>query len=112
MNKKYLTEEENEDLSDDYKSSMNLSYNNDLFDDDSYVPHPLVTARRVKLPKNGENWEVLDNNKVAVTLIGLHLSSEIKNFLKTPQGLLSLIKIYKSGNKSSEKIQKQLKKML
>lgn len=104
---KYLSDEI--EHMEENKYSFNTNQNNDLFDDEANVVHKIVSVRRVKLPRNGENWEVLEDNRVALTLKGVRLTKREKSILYTPEGINLLMSEYKSGNKSVTKIKKLLR---
>lgn len=88
--------------------SNNTQIDNELYDDESYIVHPLLTVRRVALPQQGEDWEVLEDDKVVLVIKGVKLTKKQKAFLRTAEGLMTLINEYKIGNRSMYKIQKQL----
>lgn len=111
MNKRYLSEEQEDYLMED-KDYISNKYNNDLFDDESYVAQDIISARRVSLPKNGEDWEILKNNRVVMTINGLKLSEKEKSFLRSVDGFQLLISEYKAGLKSVLDLRKKIKKMV
>lgn len=109
---KYLNDEIDSDEEDNVNVNVNYlsNQNNDLFDDEAYIPHKLIRVRRVKLPQDGVNWEILENNQVVFVVNGVKLTKKEKNFLCTPQGFQLLIDEYKLGNKSIISIKKSIKK--
>lgn len=91
------------------KQTVLNNQNNELFDDESHVVHKLINVKRVGLPKNGENWEVLEDNRVVFTLKGVRLTNKEKALLRTPEGIKLLMNEYKAGNKSVASIRRKLK---
>lgn len=83
--------------------------NNELFDDDDYVAHKLINVRRVALPNSGEDWEILEDGIVVLTLKGVRLTKKEKSVLYTPEGLNIVISEYKCGNKSVKGIKNKLR---
>lgn len=92
--------------------SNNTQIDNELYDDESHIVYPLLTIRRVVLPQQGEDWEILEDNKVALVIKGVKLTKKQKAFLRTAEGLTTLINEYKLGHRSIYKIQKQINQKL
>jgi len=88
------------------------SQSNELFDEDSHVIHKLINIKRISLPQKGEDWQVLENNKVAFTLKGIKMTQKEKNVLYTLEGIQLLIKEYKLGNKTVSGIKKKIKELI
>lgn len=84
----------------------------ELFDDSSYVAHDIINARRIALPKGGEDWEILKNKRIVFVLKGLRFTKKEREFLRTPQGMLFIINGYKQGWKSISEFKRQVKKCL
>ena len=93
------------------KSFQSLRVDNELFKDDSYIPNTIINVKRIKLPKNGEDWEILENNKVKLTLKGIRFTAAERSFFHTIEGMRFLIEQYKLGAKSVLKIKEALKKI-
>lgn len=89
-----------------------LRTDNELFNEEDNIAHPVVNAKRVKLPRHGEDWEILVNGKVALLLKGTRFTNPEKAFLRTVDGMKFLISEYKSGHKSVVKIKTNLKKAM
>jgi len=90
-------------------TKQSLRVDNELFDEESHVVHRLISAKLIKLPNGGENWEVSDNDEVVLTIPGVRMTKKEKQVLKTREGLELLMCEYKSGNKSIAKIKAKLK---
>ena len=112
MNKKYLTEESEEEVESTSPNNYLNNQNNELFDEESAVVHPLLSIRRVSLPKDGENWEILADNRVVLTILGIKLNKKERSFLRTPTGFKCLLAEYKAGNTTQTEIKKKLKEQL
>lgn len=91
------------------KQTVLNNQNNELFDDESYVVYRLVNVKRVDLPQNGENWEILEDDRVVFTLKGVRLTNKEKALLRTAEGIQLLMNEYKAGNTSVSKIRRKLK---
>jgi len=108
MNDNDFLEEDNMDMLGIGKSSLKID--NELFDDKSHVVHRLISVKRINLPNGGENWEISDDDKVVFTIPGVRMTKKEKNFLKTREGLETIIREYKNGIKSVAQIKAKLKK--
>jgi len=86
-----------------------LKQNDDLYDDDKDVIHSVLNIKRVELPHNGEDWEILENGKVVFVLKGVRLTKKEKSILRTADGINLLLKEYKAGNTSVNKIKTKLR---
>ena len=86
-----------------------LRVDNDLYDDEAHVIHKIIRVRHITLPKNGEDWEILENEQVSFVVKGVRLTKRERNILKTANGLNLLILEYKNGIKSVAKIKQKLK---
>ena len=86
-----------------------LKTDNELYLEEENVPHKLINVKRVRLPRGGEDWEILENNKVVLLLKGTRFTSPEKQFLRTADGMKFLISEYKGGKKSVVKIKAELK---
>jgi len=91
------------------KNAMLNNQSNELFDDESHIVHKLINVKRVVLPKNGENWEVLEDHRVVFTLKGVRLTNKEKALLRTVEGIQLLMTEYKTGNTSVAGIRRKLK---
>lgn len=113
MKDKYALEDSNEFAIDEDKSGkLNIGYlkqETELFDDSSYIPHDLISVRRVNLPKNGEDWEILKNKKVVLVLKGIRFTKNEKNYLRTVDGIQFLMNGFKCGWNSTAEFKRQLK---
>lgn len=84
-----------------------LKKDNELFNEEDYIVNTVVHARRISL-KKGEDWEILENNRVVLVMKGTRFTNSEKEFLRSVEGMKFLINEYKSGNKSVVKIKNNL----
>jgi hypothetical protein len=91
------------------KQTVLNNQSNELFDDESHIVHKLINVKRVGLPRNGESWEILEDDRVVFTLKGVRLTNKEKALLRTVEGIQILMNEYKSGNKSVAGIRRKLK---
>lgn len=84
----------------------------DLFNEEEKVVETVVRIKRVKLPNNGENWKIIENNKVMFVVQGSKLSKKEKEYLRLADGFNFLICQYKNGIKSFSSLKKELKSKL
>ena len=111
MESQYHDEDHDEPESISGKSTMLNNQSNELFDDKSHIVHKLISVKRVGLPKNGENWEVLEDNRVVFTLKGVRITNKEKILLRTVEGIQLLMTEYKTGNISVASIRRKLKEI-
>lgn len=81
----------------------NISYHltkidNELFIEENYKVHPIIQVKRIKLPKDGENWSILVNGKKALLLHGVEMTKKEREFLHTSDGIIWLMNEFKGGN--------------
>lgn len=89
-----------------------LKSDNELFNEEANVASKVISARRVRLPKNGEDWEILENNRVVLNLKGTRFTNPEKDFLRSIDGMKFLVAEYKAGSKSVVKLKEKMKKLL
>lgn len=106
----YLSTDEEEYVIDEEKFSKgtNLRQENELFDDNSYVPHDVVSVRRIEFAE-GEDWEVLKNKKTVIVLKGVRFSAKERAFFRTIDGVKFIMEGFKSGWNSIAEFKKNLK---
>lgn len=92
--------------------NMLLRTDNELYNDEDNVVSPVISVHRVKLPRSGEDWEIVVNGKVALTMKGTRFTNSEKDFLRTVDGMKFLISEYKEGHKSVVKIKERMKKAM
>ena len=116
MNNKYFVDDADYQANSNKKDKMpmfsSLRLNNELFDEDENKRHPAIRARRISLPKNGEDWEVVKDGEVVFRIRGVRLNKKEKNVLRTPEGMNMLIREYKIGTRSVAKIKHKIKDLL
>ena len=84
----------------------------ELFDEESHIVHKLINVRRVALPQEGEDWEILEDNKVVFTVKGVKLTKKQRSVLRTFQGISSLMELYKAGEINMNKIKNKINSLL
>jgi len=84
----------------------------ELFDEESNVVHKLINVRRVELPQNGEDWEILEDKKVMFTVKGVKLTKKQRSFLRSIEGISSLMELYKEGQINMNKIKNKINDLL
>jgi len=92
-------------------SFPSLKLNDDLYDDDQNVVQKVLSVRRVSLPHDGEDWEIVENNRVVHVVKGIRLTKRERSVLRSVDGIRALMDQYKMGNKSYAKIKKMLKEL-
>ena len=98
------------DDSESCKMTFNLNQSNELFDDEAAAKkHKLINIRRISLPRNGENWEILEDGRKVLILRGVKLTKREKSALRTVEGIKLVIKEYKAGTRSITKIKTVLR---
>lgn len=114
-----MGKEDDDDCRGDQNDSEIRSFNfhllkadNELFDEDSNKANKVISAKRVKLPKNGEDWQILENGKAVLVLKGTRFTNVEKNFLHTVDGMKFLVSEYKTGSRSVLKIKEKIKQIL
>jgi hypothetical protein len=84
----------------------------DLYDEEQDKVNKVIRIKRVKLPKEGESWKIIEDSKTILLIEGVKLSKKEKAFIKTPEGINYLLKIYKTGANNIIKIRAELKKVI
>ena len=116
MSNKYFVDDEdyqsNSGKKDRLPSFSSLRLNNELYDEEENIPHPSIRARRVSLPKNGENWEVVREGEVLFKIPGIRLNKKEKAYLRTAPGMNMLLAEYKEGTRSVQKIKEIIREIL
>lgn len=112
MNKSNLKSDEfasNE--SNPIRSINSLRFDNELYKQEEDVPHKMVSIKRVKLPKNGCDWEIYEDKRRVLILKGARFSKAEKEFLESLEGINFLLKGYKQGWKSAMQFKKEISKI-
>lgn len=96
----------------------NFSYHlkkasNELFkDDDAKIVPKLYRIKRKFSKKNGEEWNVLENNELVLKIQEYRLNNDEKSFLRTATGIQQLLTWVKQGVRSVSKIKDLIKENL
>lgn len=85
---------------------------NELFLEESNVVLPVINVKRIKLPRGGENWEIVANDELVLSLKGTRFTNPEREFLRSVDGMKFLMSQFKSGKKSVVKIKEELRKVL
>lgn len=86
---------------------------NELFkDDEAKVVPKLYRIKRKFSKKNGEEWNILENNELILKIQEYRLNSEEKVFLRSIDGIQCLLTWVKEGIKSVSKIKELIKEKL
>lgn len=85
---------------------------NDLFHDEKNVAAKVISAKRIRQPKNGEDWAILENGKVVLRMKGTRFTIAERAFLRSAAGMTFLISEYKAGVKSVAKFKEKIKDLL
>lgn len=88
-----------------------LRQETEFFDEESYIPQDLINVRRINLPGNGEDWEILKNDEVALTIKGIRFTKKEKEFFRSINGISFLMNGYKNGWNSVSEFKRQVKKI-
>lgn len=88
-----------------------LKTDNELFNEEDNKPSLLISVRRAK-SKNGEDWQILENNKIVLVLKSARFNNLEKEYLRGVEGMIFLISEYKKGKKSVSKIREEMKRIL
>jgi len=85
---------------------------NEFFKEDLYKPGSIIRIKRKFSKKNGEEWQILQDGELSLTLKESRFTISEKNFLHTAAGMQFLINCFKSGMYSVSKIKDALKEKL
>lgn len=92
------------------RSSSGIKIDNELYKEENDIPYNAISVKRAKLPKGGEDWEIYENKSKALVLKGTRFTKSEKNFLRTANGVIFLLRGYKAGLKSIAQFKKALVK--
>ena len=85
---------------------------NEFFKEDLYKPNSIIRIKRKSSKKNGEEWQVLQDGQLALTLKESRFTVAEKKFLRSVEGMQFLIASFKEGLHSVAKIKEALKEKL
>ena len=113
MKQRYVDESDDFFIEEDKPSnSLSLRQDSGLFDDDSYVAQSVISVRRISLPKNGEDWEIIVDKQPVLLLKGYRFSKKEREYLRSPNGMSLMINGYKNGWKTISEFKRQVTKCL
>jgi hypothetical protein len=85
-----------------------LRTDHELFKEEDNIKQKVINVKRIKLPRDGEDWEILEDEKVILTLKGTRFSKRQREFLRSVNGMKFLMNGYKSGIKSVVKFKSSM----
>jgi|AACY02.5.fsa_nt_gi hypothetical protein len=109
-NQSEAPEEEYSEGESSFPIGTSLRLDAELFKEEDNKKHKLINVRRAKLPKNGEDWEIIEDGKVMLVLKGNRFTSKERDFFKTVDGIKFIMEGWKSGWKSVSRFKEELKK--
>jgi len=90
-----------------------LKADNELFQEEDYVPQTLINVKRVTSKRETkEDWVIYQDKKIVLRLKGNRFSTKEKQFLRTVDGMKFIISEYKNGLKSINAFKNKLKEIL
>jgi hypothetical protein len=104
---KYDTEEYVIDEDKFYRTSS-LRQCTELFNEDSHIPHQVISVKRVEFSKT-EDWEIKADQKAVMILKGVRFTAKEKKFLRTVDGIKFVIEGYKSGWNNVSEFKRNIK---
>jgi hypothetical protein len=95
----------------------NFSYHltkadNEFFKEDLYKANSVLRVKRKCSKKNGEEWQIIQDGKIALTLKESRFTIAEKKFLHTVEGMQFLVQAFKSGLYSVSKIKEAIREKL
>lgn len=85
---------------------------NEFFKDELYKPGSVIRIKRKSSKKNGEEWQVLQDGDLVLSIKGSRFNSSEREFLRTPEGFQFIMASFKAGASSVSKIKKLIKSKL
>lgn len=91
--------------------NANLKYNNEFYKDEDNIKLKVISVKRRKLRK-GEDWEILENKELVLTLKGIRFNNKEKEYFRTVDGINFIMNGYKNGWDSVLKFKTEVKKII
>lgn len=85
---------------------------NEFFKEDLYKPNSILRVKRKCSKKNGEEWQIIQDGELVLTLKESRFTMAERKFLHTANGMQFLINSFKNGLYSVSKIKESLKEKL
>lgn len=82
---------------------------NEFFKEELYKPNSIIRIKRKCSKKNGEEWQILQDGELVLTLKESRFTIAEKKFLHSVEGMQFLISSFKSGLCSVNKIKEAIK---
>lgn len=107
---KVIDEEEYNIEEEKYRSATGLlRQESEFYDEESNVVHELISVKRVRLPKNGEDWQIHKDKKPILILKGARFTSKERDFLRSIDGVKFILSGFKAGWRSISEFKRQIK---
>lgn len=85
----------------------------ELFNEDEWeagkATNPVIRVKRTDKSRDGEIWNIFENNKLVLSLGAKRFTNKEKTFLRTAEGFNYIIKGYKDGWRSVNKFKQNIK---
>lgn len=107
---KYIDEEEFSIGENNPRNITTLRQESDFYHDEDNIVMDILSVKRIKLPKNGENWEIIKNKKTQLILKGIRFTNKEKEFLRTVDGISFILNGFKQGWVSTSNYKREIKK--
>lgn len=111
MSSKLVEDEFISDETNPIRPSNSLRFDNELYKQEDDVSNAAISVKRIKLPKNGEDWEIYENKNRALVLKGTRFTKTERNFLRSIDGINFILTGYKNGYKSVAHFKRELAKI-
>jgi hypothetical protein len=84
---------------------------NELFDEEKYVPGDVLQITYKNSKKNGEEWQIIKNNKIFFVIKASRLSVHERQYLKTSEGICNILSLVKTGVNNPNQLKNKLKEI-
>lgn len=85
---------------------------NEFFREDLYKPNSIVRIKRKFSKKNGEEWQIIQDGDLVLTLKESRFTIAERSFLHTVEGMQFLMQSFKSGICSVAKLKEAIKQKI
>lgn len=90
---------------------LNMSkYDFDLFKEENDLVESVLRVKRTSTTGKGEAWRLMEDGKIVMVIEGDDISGKAKDFLRTADGFNFLIRSFKDGVKTFNKMKAELNK--
>ncbi len=106
---KYLTENDQFFYDEhDNQKGLIIKQDSELYNEEDDIPGDSVQVKRI-FQSSKENWQIFVNNEKYLLLRGTRFTTRERNFLRSVEGTLFIIRGTKQGWKSVSEFKRQLK---